>query len=161
MMMHRSPGAEDYERRMQDADLALRETNPTARADGRKRHGFALLTVSGQRLVCVWQAYGIRPDICRHPRPAPNARKADPLTRLSARSDRPVRWHSLPWFRISWPGRCAQMARLSGNQELEGSKLPAATPIRSGVNPMLHSTFDPQFGQKCVVKDRPLSVVKL
>jgi p-hydroxybenzoate 3-monooxygenase len=31
-MMHRFPGASDYERRMQDADLALLETNPTARA---------------------------------------------------------------------------------------------------------------------------------
>ena len=37
----------------------------------------------------------------------------------------------------------------------------AATPIRSGDMPRLHNTFDPQFGQKCVVKDRPLSVVKL
>lgn len=31
-MMHRFPGASDYERRMQDADLALLETNTTARA---------------------------------------------------------------------------------------------------------------------------------
>lgn len=30
-MMHRFPGASDYERRMQDADLAQLETNPTAR----------------------------------------------------------------------------------------------------------------------------------
>jgi p-hydroxybenzoate 3-monooxygenase len=31
-MMHRFPDASDYERRMQDADLAQLETNATARA---------------------------------------------------------------------------------------------------------------------------------
>ena len=30
-MMHRFPGASDYERRMQDSELAQLETNPTAR----------------------------------------------------------------------------------------------------------------------------------
>ena len=64
---------------------------------------------SGLRMARVWHS-------SRHLRPVPHAQKADPLTRLSARSDRSARGHSWPWFPISRAGRCGQMARLNGNQ---------------------------------------------
>ena len=41
-----------------------------------------------------------------------------------------------------------KISRVIGNQKVGGSKLPTAMPIRSGVRPMVHSTFDPQVGQK-------------
>lgn len=122
MMMHRFPGASDYECRMQDTGRRFGKQTPLRALLAENHRGLPYKRVwptSGLRMARVWHSY-------RHLRPVPHAQKADPLTRLSARSDRSARGHSWPWFPISRAGRCGQMARLNGNQKLHQRTGPQA-----------------------------------